>query len=147
MSALWVHSKLRPNYPTPKIPKNCTSQDIKSGKSPRSGKVREDQKSGCFPASKRARGQKLHSIKVSKKHLELMHLLTLKCVPKGPQSTKMYLEWLWYTILILDYQLHYQLLLILDRNDQIFAHKWSKNWVLIIIPMDSATLLSFPFKP
>ena len=76
----------------PKIPKNYTDHEIKSGKSPRSGKVRGGQKSGCFPASKRARGQKLHSIKVSKKHLELMLLLTLKCVLKGPQSTKMYPE-------------------------------------------------------
>ena len=46
------HSKLRPNYPTPKIPKNCTGHQIKSGNSPRSGKVREGQKSGCSPASK-----------------------------------------------------------------------------------------------
>ena len=46
------HSELRPNYPTPKIPKNCASHNIKSGKSPRYGKVREGQKSGCFPESK-----------------------------------------------------------------------------------------------
>ena len=45
-------SKLMPNYLTPKIPKNCTGHQIKSGNSPRSGKVREGQKSGCSPASK-----------------------------------------------------------------------------------------------
>ena len=54
------HSKLRPNYPPPKIPKNYTRHDIKSGKTPRSGKAREGQKSGCFPASKGARGQRPH---------------------------------------------------------------------------------------
>ena len=52
------HSKLRLNYPTPKIPKNCASHQIKSGKSPRYREVREGQKSGCSPGSKRENGQK-----------------------------------------------------------------------------------------
>ena len=67
---LTSHSKLRPNYPTPKIPKNCTSQDIKSGNSPRSGKVREGQKSGCFPGSKRENGQKPNGQEVTKMYLK-----------------------------------------------------------------------------
>ena len=64
-----VHSELRPNYPTPKIPKNCTRLDIKSGNSPRCGKVREGQKSGCFPGSKRENGQKPNWTKLTKMDL------------------------------------------------------------------------------
>ena len=60
------HSKLRPNYPLPKIPKNCPRHDIKSGKTPRSGKAREGQKSGCFPASKGTSGQRPHGSSVAK---------------------------------------------------------------------------------
>ena len=73
-----VHSKLRPNYPMPKIPKNCPRHDIKSGNSPRSGKVRRHQKSGCFPASKGARGQKPNGSTMTKMHLNRIHLLTQK---------------------------------------------------------------------
>ena len=46
-----LHSKLRPNYPLPQIPKNCTGHETKSGKTPRCGKVREGQKSICSPGS------------------------------------------------------------------------------------------------
>ena len=83
-----LHSKLRPNYPPPKIPKNCPRHDIKSGKTPRSGKAREGQKSGCFPASKGARGQRLHGSPVAKLWLNRIHLLPLKCFPMDPQTPK-----------------------------------------------------------
>ena len=83
-----LHSKLRPNYPLPKIPKNCPRHDIKSGKTPRSGKAREGQKSGCFPASKGARGQRPHGSSVAKLWLNRIHLLTLKCFQMDPQTPK-----------------------------------------------------------
>ena len=87
---LTYHSKLRPNYPTPKIPKNCASHQIKSGKSPRYRKVREGQKSGCSPGSNRENSQKPHWQTVTKMHLKRINFLTLECVPKGSQGTKMY---------------------------------------------------------
>ena len=64
------HSKLRLNYPTPKIPKNCASHQIKSGKSPKYRKVREGQKSGCSPGSNRENSQKPHWQTVTKMHLK-----------------------------------------------------------------------------
>ena len=72
------HSKLRPIYPMPKIPKNYPRLDIKTGKSPRCGKVRKGQKSGCFPRSNRDNGQKPHWTKLTKMDLESIHLLALK---------------------------------------------------------------------
>ena len=82
------HSKLRLNYLLPKIPKNCPRHDIKSGKTPRSGKAREGQKSGCFPASKGARDQRPHGSPVAKLWLNRIHLLTLKCFQMDPQTPK-----------------------------------------------------------
>ena len=82
----WVeteHSKLRPIYPPPKIQKNYPRQDIKTGKSPRSGKVGEGQKSGCFPRSNRENGQKPNWTKLTKIDLKGSHLLALKWVLKG----------------------------------------------------------------
>ena len=78
-----IHSKLRPNYPTPKIPKNCPRHDIKSGKSPRSGKAREGQKSGCSPASKGARGQKPYGPKIAKMSLKKAHFFDSKIGSNG----------------------------------------------------------------
>ena len=88
LNDLLDHSKLRLNYPTPKIPKNCPRHDIKSGKTPRSGKAREGQKSGYFPASKGARGQRPHGSPVAKSWLNRSHLLTMKCFPMDPQTPK-----------------------------------------------------------
>ena len=73
-----LHSKLRPIYPPPKIQKNYPRQDIKTGKSPRSGKVRKGQKSGCFPRSNRENGQKPNWTKLTKIDLKGSHLLALK---------------------------------------------------------------------
>ena len=72
------HSKLRPIYPPPKIQKNYPRQDIKTGKCPRSEKVREGQKSGCFPTSERENGQKPYWTKLTKMDLKWIHLLALK---------------------------------------------------------------------
>ena len=61
-----LHNKLRPIYPPPKIQKNYPRQDIKTGKCPRSEKVRKGQKSGCFPTSERENGQKPYWTKLAK---------------------------------------------------------------------------------
>ena len=78
MTSSYKHSKLRPIYPPPKIQKNYPRQDIKTGKCPRSEKVREGQKSGCFPTSERENGQKPHWTKFPKMDLKYIQLLTLK---------------------------------------------------------------------
>ena len=72
------HSKLRPIYPTPELQKNYPRQDIKTGDSPRSGKVRKGQKSGCFPRSNRENGQIPNWTKLTKIDLKGSHLLALK---------------------------------------------------------------------
>ena len=56
--------------PRQKIPKNFSSHQIKSGKSPRYRKVREGQKSGCSPGSNRENSQKPHWQTVTKMHLK-----------------------------------------------------------------------------
>ena len=53
-----THSKLRPIYPKTNRLKNYPGKILEIGKSPRWVKVRNGQKSGCFPTSERARGQK-----------------------------------------------------------------------------------------
>ena len=73
-----------------KIQKNYPRQDIKTGKTPRCGKVRKPKKSGCFPTSKGATGRRPHGFKAAKLYIKRIGFLTPKSIPRGPQSPKMY---------------------------------------------------------
>jgi hypothetical protein len=74
----------------PKIQKNYPRLDIKIGKSPSCGKVREHKKNGCFPASKGVRGRRPHGSTETKLYLKRLCFWALECVSRGPQGPKMY---------------------------------------------------------